>query len=160
MKVALVNPPFSRIVYGQETRLKSITPCLGLFYLEAYCRDLAEFAIFEGEFYDTMDDLMRAIAQFKPDVLGVTTNTSTYPLCRKLAQCIEAKTRIVGGPYSSFRVDEALEDFDVAFIGDSEHSMRSLLLGVPWVEIPGIAFKNGTGGITRTSPNRLVALDD
>ena len=48
-KVALVNPPFSKLVYGNEFSIKSITPCLGLFYIESYCKDVADFKIFEGE---------------------------------------------------------------------------------------------------------------
>src|SRR5438128_1034377 len=61
MKVALVNPPFSKLIYGEERSIKSITPCLGLFYLQAYCRELAEIEVFEGEFYPTLDKLISEV---------------------------------------------------------------------------------------------------
>ncbi len=44
-------PPFSKLVYGKEHSIKSVDfPCLGLFYLQSYCRGLAEIEVFEGEF--------------------------------------------------------------------------------------------------------------
>lgn len=144
IKVALVNPPFSKLVYGEEYSIKSITPCLGLFYLEAFCRDLAEIRIFEGEFYESNECLINEINEWNPEVLGVTTNSSTYHLCKEIAQKSKSKYKFVGGPYSSFRLKESLKDFDIVFIGDAEIGFRDFLSGKEVNEIHGCAYlENG-----------------
>ena len=159
-KVALVNPPFSKLVYGDEYTIKSITPCLGLFYLEAYCRDIADFKIFEGEFYSSMSNLIDEINKYNPDVLAVTTNTSTYPLCVQLAQETNAKFKFVGGPYSSYRLEEGLEDFHAVFIGDAEVGMREFLSGKQLKDVSGIAYKDSLGNLQRNANAPLLPLDD
>ncbi len=106
-----------------------------------------------------MDALIQAINDFHPDVLGVTTNTSTYPLCVQLARGVEARTKIAGGPYSSFRVEEGLRDFDAVFIGDAELSLHALLSGAPLSRVPGIAFQDGSGRIVRTQAEIINDLD-
>ncbi|MBE9183861.1 radical SAM protein [Microcoleus sp. LEGE 07076] len=159
MKVALINPPASRIIYGNEYKLKSIIPCLGLFYLQSYCKDIADIEIFEGEFYSDLEHFINAIKAFNPDIIGITSNTSTYPLCVQIAESVDAKVKAVGGPYSSFRVSESLETFDVVFIGDSEVSFRMLLERQPLETIPSIAFKEPTGAVVRTDNACLPPLD-
>lgn len=159
-KVALVNPPFSSLVYGDEYSIKSITPCLGLFYLEAYCRDLADIKIFEGEFYKSNQALIDAINEWNPEIVGVTTNTSTYPLCQEIAQKSSAKYKFVGGPYSSFRVEESLVDFDIVFVGDAELGLRDFLSGKQINEVRGCAYKNDMNQIIRTPLEIIKDLDE
>lgn len=159
LKVALANPPFSKLVYGEEYSIKSITPCIGLFYLESYCRDLAEIKVFEGEFYESNDDLINAMNNWGADVIGVTTNSSTYPLCKEVAQKSTAKHKLVGGPYSSFRIEESLVDYDIVFIGDAEIGLRDFLLGKPLNEIRGIAYKEN-GIIKKTAIELIRNLDE
>lgn len=159
MRVALVNPPFSRLVYGDEHSLKSITPCLGLFYLESFCQDIADCKVFEGEFYSDMRGLIAAIDSYAPDILAVTTNTSTYSLCVELAEASSARIKAAGGPYSSYRIEEGLESFDMVFIGDAEIGFRELLLGAAAADIPGIAYKDGNGVIQRNRAAPLLPLD-
>jgi len=159
-KVALVNPPFSKLVYGEEYSIKSITPCLGLFYLESYCRDIADFKIFEGEFYCSMEQLIDEVNKYDPDVLAVTTNTSTYPLCVRLAHETNAQFKFTGGPYSSYRVEEGLKDFTAVFIGDAEVGFREFLSGNSIEEVSGIAYKDSNGIIKRNISASLLSLDD
>ncbi len=159
-RVALVNPPFSELVYGAEHSLKSITPCLGLFYLQAYCCDLADCRVFEGEFFRTMEELIQAIDEYAPDILGVTTNTSTYPLCKQLAEASRARLKVAGGPYSSYRIQESLQDFDLVFVGDAEIGFRQLVSGVAIPDIAGVAYNDRGGNVRQTSPAQLPPLDD
>lgn len=159
-KVALVNPPFSKLVYGDEYTIKSITPCLGLFYLESYCRDIADFKIFEGEFFSSMENLIGEINKYNPNVLAVTTNTSTYPLCVQLAQETNAKFKFAGGTYSSYRIEEGLKDFDAVFIGDAEIGMREFLSGKTFEDVSGVAYKSFDNKV-KINPNApLLPLDD
>ncbi len=151
-KVALVNPPYSKLIYGEEISVKSITPCLGLHYLKAYNDDLAEIKVFEGEAYNSFDEMIDDINEFKPDILGVTTNTSVFEYCVELCQKIKSATlKVAGGPYSSFRTEESLKHFDVVFIGDAEDSFKQLLQYQDLKNISSIAFKENdkiikTGG--------------
>lgn len=159
MKVALINPPASKVIYGNEYKLKSVIPCLGLFYLQAYCKDIADIEIFEGELYSDLEHLIREINSFEPDIIGITSNTSTYPLCVEIAKSVDAKIKAVGGPYSTFRVSESLETFDIVFIGDSEVSFRMLIQNQPLETIPSIAFSKAGGEIIRTPNGSLPDLD-
>lgn len=156
-KVALVNPPYSKLIYGEEISVKSITPCLGLHYLKAYNDEFADIRVFEGEAYDTFDEMVNDINEFAPDILGVTTNTSVFEYCIDLTRKITSATlKIAGGPYSSFRIDESLKYFDIVFIGDAEESFRQLLQHQALKNIPAIAYKEngvtiktgGFGGVT------------
>ena len=159
MRIALANPPFSKLIYGEEYSIKSVTPCLGLFYLQAWCSDIAEVEVFEGEFYGGNAGLIDAINAFEPDVLGVTSNTSTYPLCTELARGVRARMKLIGGPYASFRIRECLADFDVVFVGDGEIGLRSLLQGTPLPEVPGVAFLDEKGCVQQTPAAQLLDLD-
>lgn len=158
-KVALVNPPATRLIYGEEYPLKSITPCLGLFYLQAYCKDIAEVVVFEGDFYRDMLDLTEAIIAFRPDILGVTSNTSTYPLCVQLAKDVPATVKAIGGPYSNFRAEECLRNFDVVFLGDAEDSFRQFVEGVPLDQLSAVAYADSTGRVVFTPSRQLPDLD-
>ena len=158
-KVALVNPPAAKIIYGEEYQLKSVTPCLGLFYLQSYCQDIADIEVFEGEFYTDMAHLIHEINNFRPDILGVTSNTSTYPLCVQLAREVDAKIKVVGGPYSNFRVEECLKEFDIVFLDDAEISFRTFLSGIPRHKVPGIAFYDLNGKLKYTPPAPVDDLD-
>jgi radical SAM superfamily enzyme YgiQ (UPF0313 family) len=160
-RIALVSPPFSKLVYGDEYTIKSVTPCLGLFYLASFCEDLGEFRIFEGEFYDCNSHLIGEINKWNPDIVGVTTNTSTYPLCREIAQNVTSRYRFAGGPYSSFRVSESLADgFDIVFIGDAELGLRDFLSHRPLNEVRGCAYKESTETtVKRTMQGYIKDLD-
>ncbi|MDZ4818301.1 MAG: radical SAM protein [Planctomycetota bacterium] len=161
IRVALVNPPFSKLVYGEEHTIKSITPCLGLFYLQSYCDDIAHIKVFEGEFYDSMVHLIAAIGEFEPDILGVTTNTTTWPLCAQLARASNARLKLCGGPYAAFRVDECLQDFDAVFLGDGEVSLRRLLeSGGNLRATPGIGWRDADLKVHRNVSAPLIELDE
>jgi len=159
-RVALINPPFSKLIYGEERSIKSVTPCLGLFYLQSYCRDIAEIEVFEGEFYSDMENLIREVNTFRPDILGVTTNTSTYPLCAQLAREVDASIKVAGGPYASFRVGECLIDFDAVFVGDAELGLHALISGASWAQVPGLAFKDESGRIQQNPARIINDLDE
>lgn len=159
MRVALVNPPFSRLVYGDEHTIKSITPCLGLFYLQAYCSDIADIEVFEGEFFSSMEELVQSVNRFAPDVLGVTTNTTTWQLCVQLANRIEAPIKIAGGPYAPYRIQECLTYFDAVCLGDGEISLRQLLQSKTLEDTAGIAWRHQMGEIRYNAPAPLLALD-
>lgn len=160
MRVALTNPPFSRLVYGEEYTIKSITPCLGLFYMQAYCDDLAEIEVFEGEFYESNDALVRALREFRPDILGVTTNTTTWPLCVELAKRVDAPLTLAGGPYSAFRVEESLRYYDAVCVGDGEVTLRRLLESADPSATPGLVYKNAEGTICKNPAAPLPPLDE
>ena len=158
-RVALVNPPAARIIYGDEYELKSIIPCLGLLYMQSYVRDIADVKVFEGEEYRDFDAMIQSINAFSPEVVGVTTNTSTYPLCVDVVKRTFADTYIAGGPYAAFRAEDCLDTFDAVCIGDGEVPLRQLLLGVPLDKVPGFAHRrDGTFAVNPPAP--LPDLDD
>lgn len=159
-RVALVNPPYSKLIYGDEVSVKSITPCLGLHYLKAYNNDLAEISVFEGEAYDSLEAMIADINEFEPDILGVTTNTSVFEYCVELTRLIPSATiKIAGGPYSSFRIEESLRYFDIVFIGDSEESFRQLLQHKELKSIQGIAYKDNNGVVKTGGSGGIANLD-
>ena len=158
-RVALVNPPAARIIYGDEYELKSIIPCLGLLYMQAYTKDIVDVRVFEGEEYADFDAMIKSINDFSPEVVGVTTNTSTYPLCVEVVERTFADTYIAGGPYAAFRAEDCLDTFDAVCIGDGEVPLRQFLLGMPLEAVPGFAHrKYGTFAVNPPAP--LPDLDD
>jgi hypothetical protein len=67
-KVALVVPPFAKLIYGDEYALKTMTPSLGIFYIHSYCKDIADIKIFEGEFCQSIENLIDEINEFDPNI--------------------------------------------------------------------------------------------
>jgi len=104
--------------------------------------------------YD-MRSLEKEVKGFKPDVVGITSTTSTIYDAYKVAELIKeinSKAKVViGGPHVSFTAKETLKEcpfIDIVVRGEGEITTKELMLhlekGLSLEEVKGISFrKNG-----------------
>ncbi len=159
-RIALVNPPL----------LPGVTPHdpsfpIGLAYLAAFAEKHGHVVevvdcLPLGMDYDAMK---QKVASFEPDIVGITSMTSTFPAALQATQvlkesCPEALT-VLGGPHATFMDIDALKehaDVDVVVRREGEETLLELArcfaerkkLG----KVAGITFRKN-GEITRT-PDR------
>lgn len=155
MKIALINPPpLSTHLLGP--RLFSFP--LGLGYIAAYVRQAGHAVkIFDPQPSRTPLELMwKEIAEFGPDLVGITSVTPNFTSARQLA--IEAKKRlgclvVMGGPHVTALPRSTLLSIpaDAVILGEGEIPMLALAAEfdargkVDFNKIPGAAFlENGS----------------
>ncbi|MDD4099915.1 MAG: radical SAM protein [Candidatus Cloacimonetes bacterium] len=97
-----------------------------------------------------MDSIGAYIAKYRPQVLGVSCVTATYPIARDLLKYVKGhypglKT-IIGGHHATFMYREVLAETGVDYVcrGEGEEVFPALLAaleaGVTYPEIEGIVF--------------------
>lgn len=158
-RIALVNPPYSSILYGDERCVKSKHPPLNLLYLHSYIRDYSEIRIFDGE-TTPLEKIFEGIKEFNPDIIGYTSTSPTYPIAKAISQKLrrDGNLQIIGGPYATVVPQETLRDFDIAIIGEGEETLKELIQGRSIKSIKGLAF-NGERGEHHFTGNRPFRED-
>ncbi len=114
-----------------------------------------------------IDEVERAVQDFRPDVVCVTAATpgvsASLELCRRVgaAGCIS----VIGGIHASFMFPEFLPagDVDFAVIGEGEETfpelLRCLSAGDDPARVAGIAFAHGNHVVRTAARPRLATLD-
>ncbi len=139
MRIILINPPLS---LGTVRKLGPIVKSLfynsaplGLCYLGAVLREENHIvkiidAPVEGL---SIDEVVKEVVKFKPDLVGLTTFTVSIYSCYELAKEIKNKlprTKIIaGGPHITSNPDELLKhkELDLAVIGEGEITFKKLI---------------------------------
>lgn len=105
---------------------------------------------------DPWPELRRAIADEKPDVVGVTAVTAQVPAARRVARIARelGATTVLGGVHAS-ATGERPPEFDLLVRGEGEAPLRAILDGEPPGRIPGVVWE---GGATPAAPP-LADLD-
>jgi len=96
----------------------------------------------------TMPKLRSILAEFDPDVVGLTMNTFQTRSAREVSRLVEEvlprSLVVVGGPHPSSVEVEIFKDFpdiDVSVIGEGEHIFMEIIKGRNLEEIEGICYK-------------------
>ena len=160
MRVAIIAPP-----YPLE---EAPAPPLGVTYVaSAFEQAGAEVKILDYIISQyTPAKLERELKEFKPDVVGATSVTMTFPIA---AEIIKRAKRIdpslitlMGGPHVSFDIDRTLKaypEIDFLVIGEGERTIKDLVHhfknGGDWSSVKGIAFRQN-GEIVKTDPRELI----
>lgn len=158
MRVLLLNPP-------SPERLGA--PLLGQQYVAAallaaghevrVIDAAARYARFDA------DDILQTIAEFAPQVVGVGLFTRwvwhAYGLVERLRGT--GPLLVAGGAHTTVRPEETLRfGFDVAVVGEAEHTIVSLLraveAGTDLGEVPGLVLP-GPSGPVHTAPAGFIA---
>ena len=115
----------------------------------------------------TIEGLVRRVAKIKPDIVGITATTVTYPRTRQIVCALKTWRPnllvVLGGPHASLVRDQLLRDTeaDVVVIGEGEHAMVEIAQayrdGGGFDGIAGICFRSG-GKIVAT-PRRPFIKD-
>jgi radical SAM superfamily enzyme YgiQ (UPF0313 family) len=162
MKTLLINPPYPFVEVP-------IIP-MGLLYLAGVLEHNGK----EVQILDLLvtkyskDKIENKIKEYKPDVMGVTCVTMTYPIasdilkyCKSLDKDV---TTIIGGPHVTFTPVETLTEapwIDIVVRGEGELTILDIVNGKKNADINGIAYRDKNGGIRLTEERRLIEnLDD
>jgi len=138
----------------------AVSPPLGLLYLAAYARKhvQADFQVIDQRGLDLpLEEVIRQIRDFSPDIIGIRCLTANAGMARNLAEALRAELSglmiVAGGPHASSMGGKLLEDMpiDVAVPGEGEVPFTSILQAVhsgsDLSHIPGIWWKNQAGDI-------------
>ncbi len=142
----LIKPSLSNVYrWGPQTDI--ITPPLGLEYIAAYIKDIADVRIIDG-LLETVNlkAIAKAIEQFQPDYVGISWNfSSQIDIARRIANI--AKTHgcrtVVGGWHPTLVPSETLEfhSIDIVVRGEGEITFKELIQNNSPIGIPGISYK-------------------
>lgn len=167
MKIALINPPFTlKECFNNFARVGSIQQPLGLGYIAAILeRRGHDVKIIDSPALKlSLEETVRAVRKFRPDVVGLTATTPSFHraigLARKLKQEIDIPI-IIGGPHPTTLPEDTLAYpfFDIVVIGEGEYTMLELIdcleSGKNLNMVRGIAFKEGCK-IVKTRPREYI----
>ncbi len=133
--------------------------------MERYLRTLADPSA------PIWDEIRAAIAEFAPDVVGISSKTQNFPSAMRVARIAKAHNPdtlvVLGGPHATLSTASALEDcpdIDVAARGEGEQTLVDLLQahqnGTPLDAVAGLAYRRD-GRIMFTPPRvNMPNLDE
>lgn len=158
LRVLLLNPPTAGV---------STLPILNLAYIAAVLRNAGhEVKIIDATApYKpfTPEQIDRAVADFKPDFIGVTLTITyiaqTYTYLKKLRK--NRVPIVAGGPHPNSLPEEVLENgVDIVVVGEGEDTVIELadyfLGNRPIESIAGLCYKNKDEKVVRTSQRSLI----
>lgn len=138
MKLLLVAPPWLHIYadYREAAKLGCVSPPLGLMYLGAsveraghQCRIVDMESMQVGP-----DRLLEIIAEYQPDLIGITATTPVYANACDLAVFLKEKRPelplVLGGVHATIVGRQAMEEcqaFDYEVVGEGENTLVELM---------------------------------
>ncbi len=166
MRIAFIGPKWNQLVNSY--------PSLGLGYLAAVAEQEGhECAIFDmGLRPDTpVEEDMKAVIDFKPDLVAFTSMTTSYYSVEKAAQIVKETLgvpTIIGGPHATSLPEVTLENpyIDFLIYGEGELTWRAFLQALAagehrWHKIQGLWFKDEDGTVVNGGNSPMVPnLDD
>jgi anaerobic magnesium-protoporphyrin IX monomethyl ester cyclase len=169
MKVCLISPPYNSAV---KSVVGASPPPLGLAYIASMLRQSHEVKIIDSNILNyTIGDVERELRSFNPDVVGITSVTSSIYEAYKVAETAKRIREdcivILGGPHASFMPRQSMEEckyIDVIVRGEGEETARGLIenieKGSSLNEVRGITFRRGNE-VIETEPRSFIKnIDD
>lgn len=150
--VLLINPPAQGVYDTIDIKL----PPLGLAYIAAVLRKVGHFVKIID--LNVQENLWETVKERKWDIVGLSGDTSRYPISMKIAEQIKKHfgyTIFTGGPHVTFFEKEALDTGFVDYVirGEGEYVtldlVNALEKGLPSEKVRGITFKKN-GKIIKT----------
>ncbi len=166
MKILLVNPPW----YSEEGDI-SPTFSLGIAYIAAVLRENGHKVMLIDADAEGISwkEFKKRLKNFSPDVLGITSTTSTYFSGIRAAQLgkeIGCFT-VMGGPHVSAIPHESLAKskyLDAVCRGEGEYTMLELVEklenGKPLDDVKGLSFRKGRKIIHNLPREPIRNLDE
>jgi len=116
---------------------------------------------------DMYDDLRRTVAEYKPDLIGITFVEDTFKLGMSLLEAVEGCNVpvIAGGVFVNFFADSLIKDkkIDMLCLGEGEEALVELCLamseGRDYSNIKNIWIKNDKGLVQKNLLRPLINLD-
>ncbi len=116
------------------------------------------------------EEIRSAIAEFEPDVVGISSKTQNFPSTMRVARIVKELNAdalvLLGGPHATLSTKTALDcpDIDVAVLGEGEMTMVDILKarerGEPLSGVSGLAYRKD-GRMVYTLPRtNMPDLDE
>jgi len=120
---------------------------------------------------DPWKDLNEKVSSFGPDLIGVSTTESTFLLGVEMVKHIEHRNPrdmpvIFGGNFATEAPERALsfKEVDLLCVGEGERTILELCQlmerGEPYLDVPGLAYKDRFGMIRRNQMPLPVDLNE
>lgn len=167
---ALVIPAWlPEDIFSQKTAGSQINywQPLGTLYVAAYLKQAGHQVDFLNGAFISHDEIMRSLAEIRPDVVGLYSTTFGWDRAQKTAAAIKELLPetfiVVGGPYAVAVQEKCLEDchtIDAVVSGEGELTMAELLRRLENNEdlagVEGLVFRDNQT-ITKNPPRPLIS---
>lgn len=163
-KILLINPSYKNSYgNGKASVLNPVHPTLSLMTIAAMARkrghgvEILDLSYQQYHYAIIKEKILNS----KPDFVGVTATTPLMNQARDISVLIKGISRhivtIIGGAHVSALPCETLKEslFDVAVIGEGDHTFSDIVDGLSWPSIPGIYYRKGDG-MGHTSPRNFI----
>lgn len=177
MRVLLITPPLDKMIldksFSSIEEDRGFNPSLGVLYVAAYLEKHTdhEVRVIDAPVDELDSDGLRSrIAEFMPDVVGITTMTMTL-LCvidtAAVVKSVDPGIRVVlGGPHVHLYPDETirLPNVDFLVLGEGEEAFRELLDDIDNPSalsgVQGLVFLDGDRVVNTGVRPAIENLDD
>ncbi len=113
------------------------------------------------------DEFQKAINSFKPDLIAISSMTSTFDYALDLLRSVKYDCKVIaGGIHPTIAIDDTMsqKEIDIGCIGEADHVMVELCNlmqeGKDYTNVPGMVFRMPNGSIKKNPPSERVNNDD
>jgi len=145
MKVLLIKPK-TKLESSVISKAESLLPPAGLLYIASSLRKANHTVEFLDMDFDC--NLQGILDSFKPDWIGITSTTPSFPYAMEVVKKLKSMTSVpivLGGVHASSlggRLLEKYKHLDFVVRGEGEQAMVDLVDGKPPASIPGVCYRN------------------
>ena len=150
-------------IYPNLMRQENIR--LGIAYLSACLKKAGHLTeLMDYTWGGAISDCLKKIEEFKPDIVGFSSNSGEFEFCCSLAAAIKGKWEIpilFGGVHPTVVPEEVIteENIDIICVGEGEEALVELLnemeSGNDFYSIRNLWFKR-EGKIVKNGPRQLM----
>jgi anaerobic magnesium-protoporphyrin IX monomethyl ester cyclase len=173
LKVLLINPPNWTEGKKPLGQFNLSTIPLGLGYIAAvlektgFSSNILDMSVSDMQ----IEELERKLAKIKPDIVGITSMTCSYPNAVKVAKAVKRWNPdinvVIGGVHATFMFEEVLRtvpEIDVVVRYEGEFTMPELADALDkksgLENVKGIAFREGNRVVSTPLRAQIENLDD
>ncbi len=171
MKILLIFPPLlGEERYGRLSRAGSYLPPLGLLYIAAVLEKTHDVRVIDGSVGRvSFSDILCQIGHWRPDIVGFSCFTSTYPkvtdLCSSIKQYHPQINIVLGGPHATACPGEVMAHTKADFIvvGEGEETIKELVQAIElnndFSQVKGIFYRKNNQVVSTSPRPRITDLD-
>lgn len=159
MRVLFISPPSKDMLF----------PTLGIAYITALLNREGHEAIIKEGNNKTFEELINSVRIVKPDIVGITMNTTTRFICLKLAEEIKSKYGlpiILGGPHPTLMTDQLLRNYpfvDYIVRNEGEYTTLNLINAIErkrdLKKIKGLSYRENGKIVHNERAEPIMNLD-
>lgn len=162
----LVNPVFLSQNEAEREMMNPYFP-LGLLYLAAFVREQGfSVEIFDGTFFDGLEDFEKTVERLSPEVIGITAVKPNQEMALALAEIAQryGSKVVLGGPDPTYSPETYLlsSDVDLVVHHEGELTIVELLRAInsdqDFHQIEGLAYRTTANEVV-INPRRSFILN-